>query len=331
MAKFSHLLVAAAATVLFHPALGAQSSMYIPSDTPNSGPCSSIPMGGKIKEPQFRSQRTMFVVTAAELGNRKRLISNMAFAPCGNGIREYGRIRIQFGYHKGPLGTTYDANFIGRPTSVLETIKHYWENVAGRWNNIGLERPFAYDPAGGDLLVDIVVSNADFSGAVTTMRSDARPTLYASGFSPWPKVGTLSNASTKIRFSDGVAFIDNHLQPCGRGPLVLDAKGSGKLGTSIDFKMTGGDPSPTLSVGVLLLGVDKALIGLGNDCSVYVNPFLILFMPIQSGVSPVVRLPIPNDSKLSGGKVYFQGANQDATVSRIGFALTQRVTVTLGR
>ncbi|MCB9880999.1 MAG: hypothetical protein H6832_05735 [Planctomycetes bacterium] len=336
----SMILVAAVAAVSSSAALSSQSGYhaYIGGNTPGSGACSVVPMGSSATSggSQLRSQMIQFVVTKAELGNQARRLTNLAFAPCDSGVRYYGRLTITFAYKKpGAWSTTFADNVLASTAypkvKVFDQSRYDWPNRAGQWNNVGLTYAFDYDPQGGDLLVEIVARNADFSGTDPAMRSDSRACVVASAFSATPKTGALAMTSTKVRLSDGVAFVDSFMQPCGPGPLQLAATGSPTLTGAVDFQIANGTKTTTPSIGVLLLGFQPANInGLGHDCAIYVTPDMIFWAPLTNGVSPALRFQIPNIAALVGGKVYFQGAHQDAFNTKIGFVLSGRSVMTIG-
>lgn len=281
---------------------------------------------------KLRTQRLQIVVTASELGNRKRTITNLAFAPCASGIRSYTRLTIPMGAKKaGALSTTFDANFAARASRVLDRSNVRWINAAGRWNNVGLNAPYNYDPALGDLLINITARNADFTGSDPAMRADTRQGLHAFGFSPTPRTGALTMMSTKLRLAEGAAFLDLLTPGCGPGPLRLSAGGNPALGGRVEFQITGGRKTATPSIGVTLFGFQRINVGFGQDCAINVNPAIIFWSPLTGGVSPRMPFPIPNDSSLIGGKVYFQGAQQDPWQTRVGYVLSDMAGLTLGR
>ena len=314
-------------------------SIFVPSDSPASGACSVVPMGSSQTSggAQLRSQMIQVAITAAELGNKPHRITNLAFAPCDSGVRYYGRLTISMAHKKaGPLSTTFADNILVNTkypkTKVFDISRYDWPNRAGQWNNIGLTRSFDYDPTAGDLLIEIVARNADFTGKDPSMRSDSRPCVHASGFSPTPKVGVLATTSTKMRLSDGVGYIDSFMQPCGPGPLQLASTGKPVLGGHIDLQITGGTTSTQPTIGVLLLGFAPAHVGgLGSNCSILTTTDLIFWAPLTGGSSPSLRFAIPNLPGLVSGKLYFQGAHRDTSNTKLGFVFTGRTVVTIGR
>ncbi|MEM7202387.1 MAG: hypothetical protein AAF628_19100 [Planctomycetota bacterium] len=326
------LVLSALAAAVGPAPLVAQSGFaaHIPSDTPATGTCSAVPMGGFFAESQFRSQRTQIVVTAAELGQAPRTIHNLAFAPCGSGLRTYGRLIINMSHHTGPLSATFDDNFVGRETKLLDRRGYEWPNTAGQWANIGLTQPFAYDPTQGDLLVEIIARNSDFTGADPTMRADQRPVVHACCFSPTPRTGTLTNTSAKLRLSDSRGYIDSFGQGCGTGPLSLDVTGTPNLGGRIDLAMTGGNPSAQPTLGGVLMGATPGGFSLDQFCYVYFRSVFALRLPVQGGTSPTLSLPMPTSPALVGGKFYLQGVNYDPAATTFGFATSQYVVITLG-
>ncbi len=283
---------------------------FIPSDNPATGPCSKVPFGSYLRDPNtsLLSQRIQVVVSAAELGNRAQLISTLAVAPCGTGVRKYDRITISMNHISHPLSTNFASNSGGR-IKLLDRFGVVWPNVAGRWNNLPLERSFAYDPLLGDLLIEILVRNGDFSGAVPEMRSDSRTCLIASGFSPIPKTGILSMTSFKMRLGSGIAATDFYGSGCGPGPLALEVRGSPRLGSQVDFRMVGGNPQAAASVGAVFLGFQKRATGLGRGCLLYTDVSHSINVAVHSGASQWVSIALPNMPSIVGGRFYVQGVN----------------------
>lgn len=309
--------------------------LHLPSDTPSSGTCSTAPFGSQLANAVDRQQHWQMLVTAAELGNAPRTISSLGFAACGSGTRSYSRLVVLMKHRVGALTTDMTANLGGGATTMLDVVNHSFAHAADVWTNLGMSRSFAFDPAQGDLLIDIRVVNADFVGTAPGFHTAARAAVLANNYSgAAPQFGTLMTEAPKLRLGLGAAFIDALGTGCGPAPLRLEWSGTSVLGGTASFWFTGARAGVLPDLAALWVGaqrVQTGLTGIGAPgCVLHASLDFSAIVSAASGTSTALVVPFPNVSSLAGARVYVQGAHVDGQANALGVVLSGAAIAVMG-
>lgn len=253
------------------------------------------------------------------------------------------------------LSRTFDANhgtdrltgFTGsvtlQPTGVQEP--NIW------YVDLTLTTPFVYDPAGGDLLIDVAVSSGWTGG--TAARTDAE-TGGSFGRSVQATMVMTRLASTatvaeavlhdvahvvSIDFAGGQqAIAGTYGTGCGAPqgqPLSLQALNRPVLGTNFDVGVQNLPPGTTLGFFVLGLtqlqpGIDLGPLG-APGCRQYVGLTGSITDPFQPlGAVGLHSYPLPANSAIAGLPVFVQSAAVVPGVNTLGLLTSNGVDAVLG-
>lgn len=314
--------------------LAAQNCFYMPSNTPNSGTCNVIPWGVNTASRTWSNQRYQAKFTKAELGNAKRIIKDLAFAPCGSGTHRSTSLVIRMAHHNGALTTNFATNLGSSSVVVLNKTNHTWTKTVNAWSNVGLTNTFAYDPAKGDLLIDITVTGNINTGGTGMHRQSGRQRLYAFGWtgSP-PATGRIDTAALKMRVCTSGGAFGNVGQGCGPGPLTMQGTGVPNIGQTIGIRAIKGRPN---SGGAIVLGGQRQAIKLDligmTGCVLYTDVLAVQGTAFNSsGISVPWSLALPNDPTLVNQSFFSTAANFDPSANSFGIATADRLEVTIGK
>ncbi|MDP6930097.1 MAG: hypothetical protein QF412_10385 [Planctomycetota bacterium] len=325
--------------VLVAAPLGAQKNCYFaPDSNAGAGSCNVIPWGTNSNSPTWVNQRYQTKMTVADLGNAKRTIIDLAFAPCGTGTHSSFTLVIKLAHHKGALTTNYATNLGNAAVTVLNKKNHSWTRTANTWSKVGLTGFFNYDPSKGDLLLDVLVTgNNAVGGGNSSCHTGARQRLYAFNWVGVPPAsGTISaTAALKMRVCTGTpngSFTD-YGNGCGRGPLAMVGSGTPNLTKKFGLNLTNGRAT---SGGFILVGAVQRNLSLGNigmpGCTLYLDPVFSSGVALDSkGVSTPLIFAVPNNPYFVGKTIYGQGANIDQGSNRLGLTVSQGTTITFGK
>ena len=293
--------------------LAAQSTncFYVPNNTPSTGSCNVIPFGTNRSSATWRNQRYQMIIPAAK--TKVGRIVEIAFSPCGSGIRSFDSITIKMNNTKltdfktGP-NLNFVANLGTNPTTVLDAKNYVWHNTANRWNRIGLQTPFLQIPTRGGVIVDILLKGAHFTGSNGFRRASNVPRLYAFSWPTNPPTnGSTETGATQAGLKLELCYDTHDLslfgESCGSAKHTLT--GSAQAGKTVDFNLSGGPTSPPIAL--FMLGTSNAtpypVVFPGTKCSLYQNyNVAILGLPTRSGAF-TLKVPMP---KLPGLKLYSQ-------------------------
>ncbi len=315
--------------------LSAQKTCYYaPSNTPAAGTCNVIPWG--MNSTTWANQRYQSKMTVADLGNAKRTITELSFAPCSAGTHNSTTLVIKMAHHKGVMGTNFATNLGTAAVTVLNKKSHSWTMTAGAWSKVGLTGIFAYDPSKGDLLVDITVTGNSPTAANAACHRDTRPRLYAFGWtgSP-PAAGTVGNAALKMSVCAGLpnGGFASYGKGCGRGPLAIAGSGTPNLGKKFGLNLTNGRAS---SGGFIFMGATQknlslAVIGMPG-CTLYLDPIFSAGVALDSkGVSASLSFGVPNNPYFVGKRIYGTGANIDTGSNALNLTSSNGAIIVFGK
>ena len=191
------------------------------------------------------------------------------------------------------LSTTFATNLAASKRTVLKCTNFNWHQRGGRWERIGLDSNYTFDPTmGRNLVLDICVTgNKKCLGGNTGFHTGRRQRLYRFGWaaaSGCPPTGTVSSTVDAWSFTR---------QGKGCQNLKLEMTGSAQLGQSLLIRQTG--PIRLGSRCFLVLGArcfnpgfNLSVIG-AKDCFVYCDPLFTI--PLPSGG---FKATVPNDKTL---------------------------------
>lgn len=314
----------AAFVACLHGTVVGQNYYYAPSDTPTVGTCNVFPWGQS-------SARQQHVVTAAELGNATQTITEIAYAACGTGTFSASQIVIQMAHYQGTtLSATFASNLGANPVTVLNATNWTYPYTQNAWSDVGLTNAFQYDPAQGNLLIDI-----EFCGAAggTSFHRDVAPRCYANG-GPCPSnpTGTPSNSALKVRIGAGTGgTYATFGQGCGSPTLTLAGSGVPNIGGMSSVAMSNG---PVGSIGAFGVGFAPTNVPLGSGapgCNLYVSPLAVVITVFDNvGNSTSLDIVLPNDPGLIGLHLVHAGAALDPAANAQGVTTSNGLTATVG-
>ena len=306
--------------------LSAQSTncFYVPNNTPSTGPCNVIPFGTLKTSATWRNQRYQMIIPVAQ--TKAGRIIELAFAPCGTGIRSFDSITIKMGNtkltdFKAGANMNFVTNLGTNPTTVLDAKNYSWHLTANQWNRIGLQKSFLQIPARGSVIVDILVRGAHMpSGSTGFHRATNVPRLYAFGWaSNPPATGRTESGTTqaglKLELCYDTTDLGHFGMSCGSARHTLS--GSAQVGKVVDFNLSGAPTTPPIAI--FMLGTSNAapypVVFPGTTCSLYQNYNLAVFgLPTRSGAF-TLKIPMPNlpSVKLYSQFLVFPGGKIEST------------------
>jgi len=321
--------------------LGAQNTChYASGNTPTTGGCNVIPWGTKNTAARWVNQRYQAKMTVAELGNAKRAITGLSFAPCNAGTHSSTSLVIKMAHHKGVMTNNFVTNLGNSAVTVLNKKNHSWTMTANTWSKVGLTGFFSYDPAKGDLLVEITAMGNQSSGSNAACRSETtliRNRLWGVAWvgTP-PTTGNLTNSyALKMRVCTGTpnGSFTSYGNGCGSGPLTIVGSGTPNLTKKFGLHMINGRASSGgfVLVGAVQKNLNLASIGMPG-CTLYLDPVFsagVAFGP--KGVSAALSFGVPNNPYFVGKTIYGQGANIDPGSNVLNLTVSQGTTITFGK
>ncbi|MFQ5503876.1 MAG: hypothetical protein ACE5F1_03655 [Planctomycetota bacterium] len=327
-----HQLVLVAALLSSSHAV-AQTCFYIPSNTPSTGTCNVIPFGTTKTSSTWKNQKYQTLLLKSQLKPTPGLICEIAFAPCGTGLRDFKSIEIVMDYFQGTgstLSTTFANNISTQAKTVLKSSDYVWHVTRNQWNRIGLQKSFLYIPQRGHLVIQILVTEAggQISGG-GFHRTNNQQRVYAFGWSgsPPPSGGT-DRAALKIEVCYDAADLGLFGQSCpGSNNLTpaLALTGSAKLGNTVTVGLSG---APANGPVVFILGANSSapypitLVGSGpTACRLYESPDILVVHVANASGNATQLLPVGRTVPLCL-RLYTQWAAIDATANSLGVTLT---------
>ena len=301
----------------------------IPDNLPAAGGCNVIPFGdANPTSTSWANQLYQTLVLATDLSTQPGLVTGLAFAPCGTGVREFQRLTIRMGHcNLGAMTTTFANNFTTPAQTVLDVRDFHWPNVANVWNRMPLQTPFVYVPQLGDLLVEIHVEGVGMPGGTNGMHTGARPRMYArSWVTTPPATGTLGNsAAVKLEVCLGTAGTATFGVGClgsNQQAPKLDYSGSSQLGQTLSIDVSGA--AGTLPFFVQFGTTVAPPLPLKLDafgmpgCRLYINSLLTLGSATSAAGSGSIPVPVPSNPALVGLVLFNQAVLLDMSANPAG-------------
>jgi len=322
--------------------LSAQKQVYIPDAGLNQSTCNVIPFGSDEAIGPRKALRYQTLLLKSQVSSSAQSIVELGFAPCGTGSHRFDTVRIRLAHVNAKnIGTDFAKNLGTASTLVLDAREYEWHHKTGEWSRIGLQNAFAFDPRLGDLLIDIEVHGAIFTGSKDGrgfLRTDRVPRIYAVNdtLGKLPQTGVFSSAGLKIELSFDLASTGTFGSGCTgsnkRSPK-LDFVGAPRLGRTVQCRLQ--DSLPT-TAAVFLLGSDnsKAFLPLPlagtKSCRLYFLPITVTPTLTNQGMA-AITIPIPNSATLSGARFYTQWFALDVPANRVGLTTSNYGRVLVGR
>ncbi|HMQ22015.1 MAG TPA: hypothetical protein PKE00_05960 [Planctomycetota bacterium] len=285
--------------------LSAQSCVYLPANQPGSGASSTVPFGSSTADNHF----VQYIVPQSVLGNTKREILGIAFAPAASALREINELTITLRQTPKNTLTTDRLGAVVGFSSTAQYGRVHWPVQGNQWNRLPIRYP--YDPVNGNLLIEIwcVGAKAQGAGDLGFRQDAATQVLTASGwgFQP-PRQCTLGMGAPRVEvcfdaafftvFSDSACVGSNQKMP------QISFTGSSRLGQTANVDLAGASGASGLAV--LIWGF-RHLAGVGVDLTAAGAPGCFLRMRIDfvfgfatTNGAARAPIPIPNSSSLIG-------------------------------
>ncbi|MCA8958536.1 MAG: hypothetical protein KDC87_20835, partial [Planctomycetes bacterium] len=309
---------------------GPGKAVYVPDADATTGGCNVIPFGTTKSSTTWVNQRYQTMVTKADLGNPTSNITicGLAFAPCGSGMKTFSSLQIILGQTTATsLGTNFASNRPSNARTVFFQRNYEWPLTANTWDPIGQEINYTYNPALGNLVVEVIAQGSDINAS--GFHTGARQRLYAYNWTTIPSTGTIgSSAALKMKLFVTEGGVATFGQGCvGSNSLTptLTMAGTGAIGTSYTVSLSNAlaNAGAFLSVNVTGLWdppLDLGIVGAAG-CKMYFNNDFTLAVAANASGAYAIRLPIPTSTPLCE-RVYFQFFPRDARANRLGLTST---------
>ncbi|MFO1050937.1 MAG: hypothetical protein U1F36_01825 [Planctomycetota bacterium] len=326
------LAIAALSTTILGD-LRSQSVLVPPGITPSpvTGACNSFPF-------DTTDMRYQVLVTAGDLGNTPRVISGLALAPCTTGARVMASLRIRMAHlAASTLSHTFAQN-LGNPgpaVTVLDTSNHHWQMTADTWNEIGLQRPFAYDGSSNLVIEVLVFGTSGDPGAV--QRASTNERVFLGSYTNQPTGTSTGSMAFKMRLHCGDANLQLFGAGCSgsAGTPQFDVAGSGQLTTPLVLQCHG---APAQAPVIFTAGISNALPLYPRDLAGFGAPGCILWHDIVASTVVVAdnsgdssfSMVVPSASNLVGAALYTSAIVWDPPANALGATTTNYGRVLLG-
>jgi hypothetical protein len=321
-----------APTLVLLSALSLSAQCYeTPDNLPGAGSGNVIPFGDTDPQSALWS-RTIYqqTVTAADLGNQPGVITALAFAPTGTGVRRFGSLKITLGHCTlGTLSTTFANNFTSPGQVVLDVTDFEWPNTADTWVDIPLQTPFVYIPPLGDLLIEMVCIGAGSPGNTSAgMRTGARQRMYNRNWGgptipttgQWGgtaalKVRVCMSTAANARFGSGCLGTNNQAP-------TLSYSGSSRIGQILNVDLASARATtPYFTLLGTTIGapypVPLDAIGMPG-CKLYPSILISFGGVTNASGTGSAPFPIPNDPTLTSLMLFHQCGVVDAGANALG-------------
>jgi len=317
MNKF--LLVVSSAVLLAVHAPSQGTSIYIPSNTPSTGTCNSIP---------FSQSSVIYqcMATPANLGNPTIAnICDLAFAPCSGTTITFKTLKIVMAQTKSStLSTTFSANLATGVKTVLKASNYSWKVTGNSWNRIGLDTNYLYLSTRGSLVVQIV--GTGMTGG-TSMHRDVGQRIYQRGWSGTtpPATGSSDNGALKWELLLSAADVSTFGVGCvgsNNQTPSLSFTGSGKSGTSLSVNLGNALPNAIVLLSANVSRLEPALDLTGFSapgCRMYVQNLITVGGVCDASGRYSVSAKIPTNSPLCQ-PVYLQFFPFDKAANGLGLS-----------
>lgn len=284
------------------------------------------------------SRLTQFVVQRYRFQNAPVSISGLAFSVTVNGAMRYSAIRVRMAHttHDN-LDVTFANNFATAPQVVLDSHDYVWPHRQGEWTEIGLQSPFVYTPAIGNLLIEVrvtgMVADHTTGNGVTHFRhsvnTQAAQMVVRDYLGNEPQNGSMNVRAPTVRLCSDLANLLWLGESCGRQPGSrpgLGFAGSSQLGATTSIVLSNAQPA---RFAVLAFGFTmgqpfpQSLTPIGmTGCWQYFNPTVVVGLTTDGLGVATHRLAIPNQPAIAGRILFSQYFVTDAAANAAGAVST---------
>lgn len=287
--------------------------------------------------------RTQVLVQRHAFQNVPVLLSDLASSVDQTGQTRFGSVVVRFGYtQRESLDSVFANNIAGPMTNVLEARDHAWPHRRFEWTDIGLQTPFLYVPAAGNLLIDVTIFDATPSAhplnTVYAYTRAAELRVGASWTTSPPASGSASSFQPKLRLCadrPSLLYFGDGCPGSGGTRPALGCTGSAALGGTTTWWLSNAAPSTT---AVLQLGADtRAPYPLPLDaagmpgCRLYFPPLVAVVLATDGLGIASAALTIPPQAGLVGSSVYGQYFVVDPRANTAGLAASNYARALIGR
>ena len=295
------------------------------------------------------SAKAQLLVPVADLPQVPSLLQDVAFLPLlidqAFGIYHYDRLRVTFAQTTSSvLSTTFANNLQNNVQVVLDRVDHYWTpnghaNPALWPACLGLDVPYMFDPALGNLVIDIENEGAAQTvgtGFYGFLRSTTQ-TVASYGWSGTaPATGAVQTAGLAVFVVRDAAAFEEMGRPCftsqNTRPFLFDRTfGQPKLGNNQRFDLVSGVPNALALMigGFSLVHADLAVIG-APTCTLHPQLDFTGLYQLNTAGELTTTAGVPNDPVLSGLRVWFQIAVFDPAANPAGIAMSSYAYLRIG-
>jgi hypothetical protein len=318
----------------------AQTVYYSAGSTPLSAQAFPMPLGQTT--PQGQSRIAQVLVSRFRFANVPVRIDSLSFAPTADAAMAFQRLIVRMGYLPADL---LDFDFANNRSTTMATVldvqRFSWPLREGEWNDLGLQTPFVYTPALGNLVIEIQATN--ITGATSFCFGPRTATgtslgVFADYTGAAPTSGSGVPNVALLRIGEGLATTSYLGQGCngssGTAP-ALGILGTGQLGTTASIVLSNARPS---QLALLLFGFSTGA-PLPQDLTVLGMPGCFRYcdaantVGLLTNTSGVASFPlvIPNQGSLVGAVLYEQYFAADATANAAGFVAANYGRILVGR
>lgn len=238
--------------------------LHVPDPTPeNYGGAGANHSEAPFAFSTATNQRSLIVIPAIRFANVPRWIDDLAFVPLGTDYGDCDELIVRMSHGSSTAVAGLFAPHLTEPqVEVLRVRSHRFARIANTWLRLGLQRPFLYIPARGNLVIDVIALGA---------RPDPRG-LGQRGFAKaapdvgWAATGTDTllipdrGAATpfpKLALCSAAAGLDGFGRGCaGSGGFApaLGLDGSARLGDTVEIWLSN---APASTSSFIMRGLDS--------------------------------------------------------------------------
>jgi hypothetical protein len=337
-----------ASTLLLTGLATAQTSdsVFVPDNNPTTGTGPNvIPFGQNKTSTTWKNQKYQMLINASYANKVPIRINDLAFAASKTLHHNYDSLVIKIDVvplTQTALNRTFASNLSAKAVTVLNAKNYTWHVTGAQWNRIGLQKPFLWIPALGHLVIEVESKGGGGAGSVSAggfKTSNLLERLYAVGWTTNPPAtgqGSTSMAALKVE----IVQTDAEARPFGagcagsNGTPTMAFTGAPQIGKSLGINLTNAMAG---SVAIHILGINSSaplfpvdLAPLGaSGCNLYISPNFPFSVGTGTG-SIAIKLPVPNNTALVGGRFWNQFIILDKNANNFGWVTSNHGLVFMG-
>jgi hypothetical protein len=287
-------------------------------------------------------RKSQVVVSRHEFDNVPVLITGLAVSAHAARLASFRYVEVRMGYtSRDVLDPVFVNNITSVMTTVLEAHDYRWPQKMLAWNECGLQTPFLFVPAAGNLLIEVVVGDAPtqflYAGRQPANALGVFLDAEASTL-PLPASGTISIRAPKLRLCIDTPHLGYYGESCAGSAGTfpgLGLTGSSRIGERTTFVLSNTLPNAPASLLLSLsnrspLPIDLTAIGM-TGCRLYVGDLLsyaAVFANAQGVAS--FSLTMPTGPEFVGAILYSQYFVGDPAANPFGLVPTNYGRLSVG-